>query len=116
MVNEKSLQKILFHGDPLEKICSKEFISGVLLFGSFLSILYNKRINPATLFATVLQNYEIRELFIHTTGSSNTYQSFLGLLKLYPNLVKSKNTKKLFNSSLKNVRKTGNNKLSKTNI
>jgi len=104
MVSDKNLQKILFHGNPLEKICSKEFVDGVLLFGSLLSILNNKRINPATLFTHILQSHEMRELFIYTTGSKDTYDAILSLLKLYPNLSKSKNTKKLFVSSLKRRR------------
>jgi hypothetical protein len=115
MVSEKSLQKMLFQGDPLERVCAKEFIDGVLLFGSFLSILNNKRINPAALFTSILQNYEMRELFIHATGSKNTYQALFGILKLYPNLVKSKNTKKLFNSSLKKTSKL-NDRISKKNL
>lgn len=104
MLNEKTLQKYIFQSNPLELICTKEYIEGVLLFGSFVSMIYNKKINASGLFTAVLQDKELREAFIHITGSKDAHEAFLGLLQLYPNLVKSKNTKKLFNSSLKKRR------------
>lgn len=101
MVSEKTVKRTHFQGNPVEQVCTKEFIHGVFMFGSFLSMVYNKKVNPTLLFTQVLQNYEARELFIHITGSQDVYSSLLGLLHLYPVLIKSKNTKKLFNTSLK---------------
>lgn len=113
MLNERTLQKYMFQGNPLEQICTKEYIEGVLIFGSFLSIINNKKINASGLFTSVLQDLEMRELFIFITGSQSVHEALLGLLKLYPNLIKSKNTKKLFNSSLS---KKKNDRTRKTNI
>jgi len=104
MLNERTLEKYIFFSSPVEQICSKEYIEGVLYFGSFLSILNNKKINASGLFTAVLQNFEMRELFIHLTGSQSNHEALLGLLQLYPNLIKSKNTKRLFSLSLKKKR------------
>jgi len=101
MLNEKTLQKYIFQSNPLELICTKEYIEGVLLFGAFVSMVLSKKINASGLFTTVLQDKELREAFIFITGSQNMHEALLGLLRLYPNLIKSKNTKKLFTSSLK---------------
>ena len=101
MLNEKTLQKYIFQSNPLELICTKEYIKGVLLFGSFVSMVFNKKINASALFTSILQDKDLREAFIQITGSQDTHEALLGLLQLYPNLIKSKNTKKLFTSSLK---------------
>lgn len=101
MLNEQTLENFVFQNNSLEQICSKEYVNGVLTFGSFLSILNSKRINPSTLFNSILENLELRELFIEITGSENTKEALLGLLQLYPALIKSKNTKKLFKKSIK---------------
>jgi hypothetical protein len=101
MLNEKTLDNFIFQNNSLEQICTREYVSGVLAFGAYLSILNNKRINPSTLFTSVLENLELRELFIIITGAENTKEALLGLLQLYPALIKSKNTKKLFKKSIK---------------
>jgi hypothetical protein len=101
MLNEQTLENFVFQNNSLEQICSKEYVNGVLVFGAFLSILNSKRINPSTLFNSILENLELRELFIEITGSENTKEALLGLLQLYPALIKSKNTKKLFKKSIK---------------
>ena len=101
MLNEQTLDNFVFQNNSIEQICTREYINGVIVFGSYLSILNIKRINPSTLFNSILENLELRELFIEITGSKNTREALLGLLQLYPALIKSKNTKKLFKKSIK---------------
>ena len=113
MINDRSLQKYIFQSNPLELICTKEYIKGVLLFGSYLSIVHNKKVNASGIFTAILQDLELREVFIFITGSQHTHEALLGLLQLYPNLLKSKNTKKLFSSSFKKKR---NDKSRKKNL
>jgi hypothetical protein len=113
MINDRTLQKYIFQSNPLELICTKEYIKGVLLFGSYLSIVHNKKVNASGIFTAVLQDLELREVFIFITGSQHTHEALLGLLQLYPNLLKSKNTKKLFSSSFKKKR---NDKSRKKNL
>jgi len=100
MFNEKVLDDFLSKNDPLKQICTKEYIQGVFKFGSLLSILHNKKINPSTVFVTILENKEIRDLFVEVTHSDNAKDALLGLLQLYPPLLKSKNTKRLFKKSI----------------
>jgi len=101
MFNEKILDNFISRSDPLSQICTKEYIEGVFRFGSFLSIIKNKKINPSGLFVTILENKNFREIFIKVTHSENMHEAMLGLLQLYPSLVKSKNTKRIFKKSLK---------------
>jgi len=100
MFNEKVLNDFNSRNDPLKQICTKEYILGVLKFGSYLSIIHNKRLNPSAFFVAVLENKELRELFIDVTNSENIHEALLGLLHLYPPLLKSKNTKRLFKKSI----------------
>jgi hypothetical protein len=101
MFNEKVLNDFNSRNDPLKQVCTKEYILGVFKFGSFLSIIHNKRLNPSTVFVLILENKDIRDLFVEITNSENTHEALLGLLQLYPPLLKSKNTKRLFKKSIK---------------
>lgn len=100
MFDEKILGDFISRNDPLCQICTKEYILGVFKFGSYLSILKNKKINPSGLFTAILENKDMREIFIKVTYSENMNEALLGLLQLYPSLLKSKNTKRLFKKSL----------------
>lgn len=100
MFNEKVLNDFNSRTNPLSQICTKEYILGVFKFGSYLSIIHNKRLNPSAIFICVLENREIRELFAEITHSDSVREALLGLLQLYPPLLKSKNTKRLFKKSI----------------
>lgn len=100
MFNEKILGDFISQNDPISQICTKEYILGVFKFGSYLSIIKNKKINPSGLFTSVLENKDLRDIFIDITHSENMTEALLGLLHLYPSLLKSKNTKRLFKKSL----------------
>jgi hypothetical protein len=100
MFNEKILEDFISRSDPLSQLSTKEYILGVFKFGSFLSIIKNKKINPSGLFTAILENKDLREIFITITHSENINEALLGLLQLYPSLLKSKNTKRLFKKSL----------------
>jgi len=100
MFNEKVLDDFLSKSNPLKQICTKDYIHGVYMFGSFLSVLHNKRLNPSAIFVLILENKEIRDLFVDVTHSDNAKEALLGLLQLYPPLLKSKNTKRLFKKSI----------------
>jgi hypothetical protein len=101
MFNEKILDDFIGRSDPLSQICTKEYVNGVLKFGSYLSIIKNKKINPNGLFVSILENRHLRDIFTEITHSENIQEALLGLLQLYPSLVKSKNTKRIFKKSLK---------------
>jgi hypothetical protein len=100
MFNEKVLDDFLSRNDPFKQICTKEYILGVLMFGSYLSIVHNKRLNPSAIFVLILENKDLRDLFINITHTDSAKEALLGLLQLYPPLLKSKNTKRLFKKSI----------------
>lgn len=100
MFNEKVLEDFLSRNDPLKQICTKEYILGVLKFGSYLSIVHNKKLNPSAIFVLILENKNLRDLFVHVTQTDTAKEALLGLLQLYPPLLKSKNTKRLFKKSI----------------
>jgi len=102
MLNNKTLDNFGSFNDPLNSICSKEFVLNVLRFGSFLTIINNKRINSSVLFLSILENEKLRNCFIEITGAENPKDALLGLLEMYPSLVKSKNTKRVFKKSITN--------------
>ena len=101
MLNDKILDNFISNNDPLDSICTKEFVENVLKFGAYLSMINNKRINSSVLFLTILENYRLRDIFVDITGAESERDAFLGVLQLYPVLIKSKNTRKLFEKSKK---------------
>lgn len=78
---------------PLDQICSKEFVEGVLKAGSLISVLENKKLNPINLFLCLLNTKQYQEFFTEITSSNSFREAILSLLYLYPSLVKSKITK-----------------------
>ena len=104
MFNSKNITSIINNNDPVHNAISKEYIEGLLKIGSFLSILCGKKINSSTLFTMILENSDIRYIFVSLTGSTDEREALLGILYLYPALLNSKNVKKTFQKSLKNDR------------
>lgn len=88
---------------PREELCSKEFWSAVMKFGSFVSMVENKKINTTTLFSLLIENKTYQNVFVELTSCSNFREAIEMLLYLYPNLVKSKVTKSTIKRFLTNA-------------
>jgi hypothetical protein len=108
MFNDKVVLNAIEQSDPVQQLSNKEVALNVLSFGSFITILNNKRINPVFLFSSILENMTVRDLFVHITGTENAKEALLHLLHFYPALIKSKNTKRLFKKSLKPLKNASN--------
>jgi hypothetical protein len=80
---------------PCERIASQQYIVGVIMFGSYLTMLHDRRINPSALLTLLFKHSELQEIFVSMTGCESFKESVFGLLQLYPVLIKSKNTKQL---------------------
>jgi hypothetical protein len=78
---------------PREELCSKEFWEAVMKFGSFVSMLENKKVNTTTLFSLLIENKNYQNIFVELTSCTNFREAIEMLLYLYPSLVKSKVTK-----------------------
>jgi len=101
MLNGQSISNIIQNSNPVEHVVSKEFILGLLKLGSYFSIIYGKKINSSTLFTLILENADIRYIFVALTGADGERNALLNILHMYPALIKSKNVKKTFQRSLK---------------
>jgi len=71
-------------------INEEEFENNLIKFGSFLSILKNKKINQTSLLSILLDDKDICKLFMDVVEYDDFNDVFLKLLDLYPNLARSK--------------------------
>jgi len=76
--------------NPLYSINEKEFNESLLKFGSFLSILKNKRINQTMLLLFVLENEDYRNCFKNISEIDNIQILLYNLIIRFPILCKSK--------------------------
>ena len=73
---------------PREELCSKEFWSAVMKFGSFVSMVENKKINTTTLFSLLIENKTYQNVFVELTSTlefSKTKQLFVIATKMDSN-------------------------------
>jgi len=91
---------------PIDQICSKEFVEGVLKAGSTISMLENKKLNPTNFFLFLLESKQYQDFFTELTASNSFREAVLSLLYLYPSLVKSKITKAVI-KQIKNGQSNG---------
>jgi hypothetical protein len=87
--NDNIVSKII-NIDPLHQINEKEFNEVLLTFGSFVSIIYNKRINQTTLLNLIIENKEYRQCFKILSGIDDTRMLIYNLISRFPILSKSK--------------------------
>ena len=76
--------------DPIHKIKEKEFNDALLSFGSFVSIIKNKRINQTMLLIEIIENKSSREVFMDITDIDNLQFLIYNLIIRFPILCKSK--------------------------
>ena len=83
--------------DPIFQINEKEFNMALLQFGSFISIIKNKRINQTMLLIMLLDSEEARDSFKMISSIDNTPVLFYNLITRFPVLCKSKIIKNKLN-------------------
>ena len=98
-MDERTYHSLINQTNPYQRLRATEFLKSVLSFGSLFSMVLDKKINVSNLFILILENKEVRNLFVEVTETENDYESLLGLLQLYPSLLKSKNAKRAFHKS-----------------
>ena len=76
--------------DPIFQINEKEFNMSLMQFGSYMSIIKNKRINQTMLLVLLLDSDETREIFKLISSIDNTQVLFYNLIIRFPVLCKSK--------------------------
>jgi len=76
--------------DPIYKIKEKEFNEALITFGSFISIIKNKRINQTMLLIEIIENETVRKIFMDITDIDNIQFLIYNLIIRFPILCKSK--------------------------
>jgi len=76
--------------DPIHLIKEKEFNEILLSFGSFISIIKNKRINQTMLLLEIIENKRVRTIFMKLTDIDNIQFLIYNLIIRFPILCKSK--------------------------
>ena len=78
------------NNDPIYQITEKEFNVCLLKFGSFMSILKNKRINQTMLLTELLESEAHRDCFKRLSGIDTTNILLYNIIIRFPVLYKSK--------------------------
>ena len=87
---EKQLTAIVNYNDPIHQIKAKEFNLSLIKFGSFVSIIQNKRLSQTFILLQLLEDENLREIFKKICEEDNFQILLLQLLECYPALTKSK--------------------------
>ena len=94
--NNKIVQSINLT-NPVYQLNTKEFDEALLSFGSFLSIINNKRINQTMLLVALLEQKEVIESFKLLSGVDKPQILLYNLIMRFPVLCKSKIIKNKIN-------------------
>lgn len=89
-MHDKSIQAVVNLNDPIHQIKNKEFNVSLLKFGSFVSVIMNKRLSQTFILIQLLENEELREIFKEICEIDNFQTLLLNFLECYPPLCKSK--------------------------
>ena len=87
--------------EPTYKLYEEEFIEKMYKFGSLLSIIKNKKINPTLFLAILLKEENIRNIFMEYVEIDKFYMILHNILEYYPNLTRSKIVKKEYKNYVK---------------
>ena len=89
MENNYTLQPFLKES-PAIQLSDKDLDIFLLKFGTLLSLINNKNINPTFLFLTVIKDENLQNVFKLVSGVTTTNEILRIILTVYPNLLKSK--------------------------
>jgi hypothetical protein len=103
----------IVQNEPLTRLYNEEFSENLLKFGSFISIVLNKRINPTFLFVILLKNQKIQKLSKKYFEYNDISFILKQILICYPELVRSKVVRR--NYAI-HIRKQQREKLRKSNL
>jgi len=87
--------------EPTYKLYEEEFIERMYKFGSLLSIIKNKKINPTLFLSVLLKEENIRIMFMQYLEIEEFHIILHNILEYYPNLIRSKIIKKEYKKYVK---------------
>ncbi len=82
--------------DPSYNLEIDEFNQTIIKLGSFVSMLYNKRLNYIALLSIIMKNEKIKRLYIEMTGIPSIYTIIQLFIQNTPNLHKKIAKRSLF--------------------
>lgn len=89
MENNYILQPFLKE-NPVSQLSEKDMNIFLLKFGTLISLINNKNINPTFLFLTIIKDEKLQNIFKQISGANTTNEILRIILNIYPNLLKSK--------------------------
>jgi len=84
--------------NPLSNLARDEIEAELVKFGSFCSIIHNKKLNNVTIFSFIVKNKLYRKIFMELTDTDNEREAILLFLKYNSNLCRSKVVREILKS------------------
>jgi hypothetical protein len=84
--------------NPLSQMARDELEIELIKFGSFCSVIYNKKLNNVTIFSLIVKNKLYRKIFMELTDTDSEREAILLFLKYNSNLCRSKVVRKILKS------------------
>jgi hypothetical protein len=75
---------------PISQLARDELEIELIKFGSFCSIIHNKKLNNVTIFSLIVKNKLYRKIFMELTDTDSEREAILLFLKYNSNLCRSK--------------------------
>jgi len=83
---------------PLSQMARDELELELIKFGSFCSVIHNKKLNNVTIFSLIVKNKLYRKIFMEMTDTDSEREAILLFLKYNNNLCRSKVVKEILKS------------------
>jgi len=83
---------------PLSNLARDEIEIELVKFGSFCSIIHNKKLNNVTIFSFIVKNKLYRKVFMELTDTDSEREAILLFLKYNSNLCRSKVVREILKS------------------
>jgi len=84
--------------NPLSQIARDELEVELIKFGSFCSIIHNKKLNNVAIFSYIVKNKSYRKIFMELTDTDSEREAILLFLKYNSNLCRSKVVREILKS------------------
>jgi hypothetical protein len=83
---------------PLSQLARNELEAELIKFGSFCSIVNNKKLNNVTIFSLIVKNKPYRKIFMDLTDTDSEREAILLFLRYNSNLCRSKVVREILKS------------------
>jgi hypothetical protein len=85
------------HFIPYEGMQEREFNKSFYSFCTFVSLIYDKKMNFATVFLKILENKALRDIFVNIIEEESEFTAIKKYIETEPSVTKSKYVTKFLN-------------------